>query len=64
MCITRSIERERKILPMSQAKVKISSTMQLQEGSKVHPFYSTLMKYGNDEVPVNCVTNCEWDVIE
>ena len=38
--------------------------MQLQEGSQVHPFYSTLMKYGNDEVPVNCVTNCEWDVIE
>ena len=64
MWIPRSIDRERKFLPMSQAKGKRRSMVQLQVGAQAHPFYTTLRKLRNYEVPVNCGPDWEWDGIK
>jgi hypothetical protein len=61
--VPRSIEKERKNLPMSQAKGTRRSLMQPQEGAQEHPFYPTLQQWGANGVPVNCGPDWEWHVI-
>jgi hypothetical protein len=62
--VPRSIEKERKNLPMSQAKGTRRSLMQPQEGAREHPFYPTLQQWGTNGVPVDCGPDWDWDVIE
>jgi hypothetical protein len=60
----RSIEKERRNLPISQAKGTRRGLMQPQQGAQNHPFYPTLKQWGTQGVPVNCGPNWDWDVIE
>jgi hypothetical protein len=64
MWVPRSIEKERRHLPMSKAKGMRQSLMQPQNGAKGHAFYHTLQQWGSKGVPVDCGPNWEQAVIK
>jgi hypothetical protein len=57
--VPRSIKKEHKHLPISQAKGTRRSLMQPQDEAKGHQFYHTLQQWGTKGVPVNY--GPDWD---